>query len=184
MEPECPEPQRPARQQGHWRRRAVPHGGDPSSGIRSTTLARMAEPDVPPAEGDAELQRLRDAVRDLERDLALSRELLRRTTDRAAVNAEELTRTRRLLHRFRARRVIRLALRASSLGAPFVRSLRRVVTLPIRLVRRSRSRVVTSVRRRSLRASSAAERSLAEAVRRQLSRATVTSGPLVSIVIL
>src|SRR5688500_1424139 len=134
MEPECPEPQRPARQQGHWRRRAVPHGGDPSSGIRSTTLARMSEPDVPPAEGDAELQRLRDAVRDLERDLALSRELLRRTTDRAAAHAEELTRTRRLLRRLRARRAIRLALHASSLGGPLLKAVRAAVTLPIRLV--------------------------------------------------
>ncbi|MEP6637822.1 MAG: glycosyltransferase [Chloroflexota bacterium] len=126
------------------------------------------------------LAELQDRIDLLEREASRSRASIREAAATRRELREELSLTRADLSALRARRSVRIATEAASVVRRAVRAARRLVRGPGRIDRSIRR----SWQQRRLRVSPAEERMLVASLRQGLAPATVTRGPLVSIIIL
>ena len=133
---------------------------------------------------DGRIAELVESVDGLEQDLAHTRGLLRQAATTNRAQAEELRRIRSAYDRLRARRSVRLAVGATVRVRSVTEVLPRLAAAPRHAARAVRRRIIEWVRMRGRRASPAAESAMAAALRQDLEPASVTEGPLVSIVIL
>ena len=123
-------------------------------------------------------------VERLERDLAQSQDLRRQAVAARDVQLAKLKGTRAQLKQLRGRRAVRIALGLSRRTQRVVAPVRRLVTIPSRVVRAVRRRGRAARTRGHPPATPGAERELAAAIRRDLPPTTLDNGPLVSIIIL
>ncbi len=161
------------------------HVRTPAAGVLRRTgpglMAGRQPPTPDDSEGDAAP---REVIERLESELALLQARYDRTAATNRSNAAELDRVRRELRALKRRRSVRYALALSARSARLASLARRVGPGIGRRVRRIRRRMIDRLRQRDLRATAAAETALVATLREGLPAATVTGGPLVSIVIL
>lgn len=125
-------------------------------------------------------------VERLERDLAQSQVLRRRAVASRDIQLATSKEARGQLKQLQGRRAVRMALGLSRHARRITAVVRKVVSIPRRAVRSfgRRGRSAAAERKRSGRATAAAEKALAAAIRDRMTPALVDHGPLVSIVIL
>ena len=161
------------------------HVRTPAAGVLRRTGPGLMAGRQPPTPDDSEGDAAPREV--IERDSSPSSHPsgpLRRTAATNRSNAAELDRVRRELRALKRRRSVRYALALSARSARLASLARRVGPGIRRRVRRIRRRMIDRLRQRDLRATAAAETALVATLREGLPAATVTGGPLVSIVIL
>ena len=139
---------------------------------------------VPTPSDAGRIAELEETIEELRRELAEDRERLREAAAANRAQAVELRRMRSGYDRLRGRRSVRLVVGASVRARSVAETIPALVMKPRLAARAVRRGLLDWFRQRGLRASSASEQGLGDAIRRETPPASLVDGPLVSIVIL
>jgi GT2 family glycosyltransferase/spore maturation protein CgeB len=156
---------------------AAEHAAD----IQARATERESELTATLGELERQTAELADARDDAVRRLGQANERAAKATQSAQERKKKLDKATRQLERLRNRRTVRLALAVASLGRPIFRAVRRIRTgKPASSAAKTRRPVLPVAAKRSIPTTTAA---LTSAMRKQRSGVGVSTGPLVSIVV-